>query len=233
MSFQNCLEVPRTLQKSLEDVYKLSERSRNFQNSRRFSSYLEGSRTFYTVLDCSISFQNSLEAFRTLQKVLEISRSFHNYLEVSQAVQKLSKASTTLQRVPNSISNQFFLSNRLAESPYQQQKLFLPILGLRQCEKVYSKTLPITEEQVCAGGEPDQDACSGFGGAPLSVKHGDTYYQVSNCRLSSVIFVLLTALCQRSGFCRSDRISAALPACRASTPTRKSTSLGLGTIRRK
>ncbi|KAF7286799.1 hypothetical protein GWI33_004204 [Rhynchophorus ferrugineus] len=64
------------------------------------------------------------------------------------------------------------------ESPYRQQTLFLPIISLRQCEKVYGRTLPISDEQVCAGGQRGQDACSGFGGAPLLVKHSSTYYQV-------------------------------------------------------
>ncbi|XP_060517431.1 CLIP domain-containing serine protease B4-like isoform X2 [Cylas formicarius] len=64
------------------------------------------------------------------------------------------------------------------ETPFRQQTLFLPIISLRECERVYGKTLPVSEDQVCAGGEPGQDACSGFGGAPLLVKHGDTYYQV-------------------------------------------------------
>lgn len=66
----------------------------------------------------------------------------------------------------------------LLETPLQQQNLFLPIVSLGQCERVYGKTLPISEEQVCAGGEREQDACSGFGGAPLLVRHSETYYQV-------------------------------------------------------
>lgn len=65
-----------------------------------------------------------------------------------------------------------------SESPYQQQHLFLPIVSLRQCDKIYGKTLPVSEDQVCAGGDRGQDACSGFGGAPLLVKHSETYYQV-------------------------------------------------------
>ncbi|KAL1513945.1 hypothetical protein ABEB36_003283 [Hypothenemus hampei] len=64
------------------------------------------------------------------------------------------------------------------EPSTKQQHLFLPIVTLRQCEKIYGKTLPISEEQVCAGGERNQDACSGFGGAPLLVRHSETYYQV-------------------------------------------------------
>ncbi|XP_050305448.1 phenoloxidase-activating factor 3-like [Anthonomus grandis grandis] len=64
------------------------------------------------------------------------------------------------------------------ETPYNQQHLFLPITSLSQCDKVYGKTLPITDDQICAGGQSGQDACSGFGGAPLLVKHSDTYYQV-------------------------------------------------------
>lgn len=38
--------------------------------------------------------------------------------------------------------------------------------------------MPISDEQICAGGESGNDACSGFGGAPLIVKHGTTNYQV-------------------------------------------------------
>lgn len=64
------------------------------------------------------------------------------------------------------------------ETPFRQQTLFLPIVTLRQCEKIYGKTLPISDEQICAGGERGQDACSGFGGAPLLVRHSNTFYQV-------------------------------------------------------
>ncbi|KAJ8930576.1 hypothetical protein NQ314_016608 [Rhamnusium bicolor] len=54
-------------------------------------------------------------------------------------------------------------------TPPQQQILHLPIISIQECAKVYGKTLPISEEQVCAGGELGNDACSGFGGAPLIV----------------------------------------------------------------
>ncbi|XP_019866990.1 CLIP domain-containing serine protease 14D [Aethina tumida] len=64
------------------------------------------------------------------------------------------------------------------EAPSLQQALSLPIISLQQCIKVYGRTLPVSEEQVCAGGQQGNDACSGFGGAPLMVKHGDTFYQV-------------------------------------------------------
>ncbi|XP_063905184.1 CLIP domain-containing serine protease B4-like [Zophobas morio] len=59
-----------------------------------------------------------------------------------------------------------------------QQTLFLPITDLSVCHRVYGNTLPITEDHLCAGGEAENDACSGFGGAPLTVRHGETYYQV-------------------------------------------------------
>ncbi|CAH0551632.1 unnamed protein product [Brassicogethes aeneus] len=64
------------------------------------------------------------------------------------------------------------------DTPPNQQALALPIINIQQCANVYGKTLPVTEEQVCAGGQLGNDACSGFGGAPLLVKHGDTFYQV-------------------------------------------------------
>lgn len=63
-------------------------------------------------------------------------------------------------------------------APPQQQVLRLPITSISECDKVYGQTLPISDEQVCAGGEQGNDACSGFGGAPLLVRHGDTHYQV-------------------------------------------------------
>jgi secreted trypsin-like serine protease len=59
-----------------------------------------------------------------------------------------------------------------------QQTLYLPITDLGLCHSVYGKTLPITDNQLCAGGETGNDACAGFGGAPLMVRHGDTHYQV-------------------------------------------------------
>lgn len=55
----------------------------------------------------------------------------------------------------------------------------MPIINLHQCVNIYGRTLPISEDQICAGGELGQDACTGFGGAPLLVRHGDTFYQVS------------------------------------------------------
>ncbi|XP_044265878.1 CLIP domain-containing serine protease 14D [Tribolium madens] len=59
-----------------------------------------------------------------------------------------------------------------------QQTLYLPITDLSLCHNVYGRTLPISENQLCAGGEAGNDACSGFGGAPLMVRHGETHYQV-------------------------------------------------------
>lgn len=64
------------------------------------------------------------------------------------------------------------------ETPVKQQVLYLPIISIQQCVNVYGQTLPISDDQVCAGGELGNDACSGFGGSPLLVKHGDTFYQV-------------------------------------------------------
>ncbi|CAH1955474.1 unnamed protein product [Acanthoscelides obtectus] len=64
-------------------------------------------------------------------------------------------------------------------TPLYQQVLHLPIVSVQECERVYGRTLPVSlEENVCAGGEVGNDACSGFGGAPLVVKHADTFYQV-------------------------------------------------------
>ncbi|XP_057664030.1 phenoloxidase-activating factor 3-like [Diorhabda carinulata] len=60
----------------------------------------------------------------------------------------------------------------------KQQVLHLPIVSIQQCVRVYGGSLPVTEDQICAGGEAGNDACSGFGGAPLLVRHGNTYYQV-------------------------------------------------------
>ncbi|XP_069679529.1 CLIP domain-containing serine protease B4-like [Periplaneta americana] len=66
-------------------------------------------------------------------------------------------------------------------TPSREQRLELPILPLEQCTKVYSRVIPITKNQMCAGGEPGKDACSGFGGAPLILLDHytkSTYYQV-------------------------------------------------------
>nr|XP_023030360.1 serine protease easter-like [Leptinotarsa decemlineata] len=63
-------------------------------------------------------------------------------------------------------------------APPRQQALHLPIISIQECIRVYGRTLPVTDEQVCAAGEQGNDACSGFGGAPLLVRHGDTHYQV-------------------------------------------------------
>ncbi|CAG9829970.1 unnamed protein product [Diabrotica balteata] len=60
----------------------------------------------------------------------------------------------------------------------KQQVLQLPIISLQQCVQLYGRTLSVTDDQLCAGGEAGNDACSGFGGAPLIVRHGNTHYQV-------------------------------------------------------
>lgn len=64
------------------------------------------------------------------------------------------------------------------EVPKYQQALNIPIVNIQQCYKVYGNTLPISDNQLCAGGQPGKDACSGFGGAPLIVSDGELYYQV-------------------------------------------------------
>lgn len=64
------------------------------------------------------------------------------------------------------------------DTPVKQQAIQLPIINIQQCVNVYGRTLPISEDQLCAGGELGRDACTGFGGAPLLVRHGETYYQV-------------------------------------------------------
>jgi hypothetical protein len=71
-----------------------------------------------------------------------------------------------------------------------QQTLYLPITDLGLCHSVYGKTLPITDNQLCAGGETGNDACAGFGGAPLMVRHGDTHYQVKINTKKSLILLL-------------------------------------------
>lgn len=43
---------------------------------------------------------------------------------------------------------------------------------------MYGSTLPVNENHVCAGGQRGNDACTGFGGAPLLVRHGEFFYQV-------------------------------------------------------
>lgn len=63
-------------------------------------------------------------------------------------------------------------------TPFRQQVLHLPIVDIQKCQNVYGSTLPVTDHQICAGGELGNDACTGFGGAPLMVRNGDTYYQV-------------------------------------------------------
>ena len=65
--------------------------------------------------------------------------------------------------------------------PSRQQQLELPIVALETCSKIYGRVIPITTNQLCAGGEAKKDACSGFGGAPLVVLDHvmrDRYYQV-------------------------------------------------------
>lgn len=59
-----------------------------------------------------------------------------------------------------------------------QQTIELPVVNVQQCVSVYGRTIPITDDHLCAGGQYGKDACEGFGGAPLLVKHNDVHYQV-------------------------------------------------------
>lgn len=65
-----------------------------------------------------------------------------------------------------------------ADTPPQQQQIRVPIINLQQCVNIYGRTLPINDENLCAGGERGIDACTGFGGGPLLVRHSEIYYQV-------------------------------------------------------
>lgn len=54
-------------------------------------------------------------------------------------------------------------------------------MPLDLCSKVYGGVAPVTQNQICVGGEAGKDACSGFGGAPLILLDHYTrrrYYQV-------------------------------------------------------
>lgn len=64
------------------------------------------------------------------------------------------------------------------ESSHRQQVLKFPIVNLQRCINYFGRTLPVTENHICAGGE-GQDACSGFGGSPLIQKGQGRYYQVT------------------------------------------------------
>ncbi|XP_049841611.1 chymotrypsin-like protease CTRL-1 [Schistocerca gregaria] len=73
-------------------------------------------------------------------------------------------------------------------TPARQQQLELPIVALDQCRQIYSSKLPVTNDQLCVGGEQGRDACSGFGGAPLVLLDGATrtrYYQVGMASFGS------------------------------------------------
>lgn len=53
------------------------------------------------------------------------------------------------------------------EQPKVLQTLQLPVISLDDCIRVYRNVLPVSERQLCAGGELNKDACRGFGGGPL------------------------------------------------------------------
>lgn len=52
---------------------------------------------------------------------------------------------------------------------------------------MYGATLPVNENHVCAGGQRGNDACTGFGGAPLLVRHGEFFYQVKTVWLLQLL----------------------------------------------
>ncbi|KAJ1528430.1 hypothetical protein ONE63_006842 [Megalurothrips usitatus] len=68
-----------------------------------------------------------------------------------------------------------------AAVPGPQQQLDLPVVELETCAQVYERVVPVTSDQLCVGGEPGRDACSGFGGAPLVSLDatGSRYYQIA------------------------------------------------------
>ncbi|XP_018328745.1 venom protease [Agrilus planipennis] len=59
-----------------------------------------------------------------------------------------------------------------------QQVVHLPLVNYDTCSEVYSSVIPVTDSNICAGGEEGKDACSGFGGAPLLEQRGDIFYQI-------------------------------------------------------
>ncbi|KAK9512438.1 hypothetical protein O3M35_000872 [Rhynocoris fuscipes] len=68
-----------------------------------------------------------------------------------------------------------------AETQPRQQQITLPICPLEQCILLYGSSVPITDNQLCVGGEAGKDACSGFGGAPLVIidpKYKNKYFQI-------------------------------------------------------
>ncbi|XP_045773758.1 CLIP domain-containing serine protease 14D-like isoform X1 [Maniola jurtina] len=60
----------------------------------------------------------------------------------------------------------------------RQQQLELPLVSLETCERIFGESVPIHEGQLCAGGEEGKDACSGFGGAPLTLQRDGQYTQI-------------------------------------------------------
>ncbi|ENN83614.1 hypothetical protein YQE_00031, partial [Dendroctonus ponderosae] len=47
-------------------------------------------------------------------------------------------------------------------------KASLPVFPLTTCRKIYGAFIPVTETQICAGGQNGQDSCSGDSGGPLT-----------------------------------------------------------------
>lgn len=46
-------------------------------------------------------------------------------------------------------------------------KATLPVLPNAACKTIYDRYVPISENQICAGGYKGQDSCSGDSGGPL------------------------------------------------------------------
>ncbi|XP_073980980.1 CLIP domain-containing serine protease HP8-like isoform X2 [Rhodnius prolixus] len=71
----------------------------------------------------------------------------------------------------------------------KQQQVSMPIRSLDLCNLLYGSSVPITENQLCVGGEIGKDACSGFGGAPLVIldpNYKDKYFQIGIMSFGSV-----------------------------------------------
>lgn len=74
-----------------------------------------------------------------------------------------------------------FIWNSISDTQSKQQQVSMPIRSLDLCNLLYGSSVPITENQLCVGGEIGKDACSGFGGAPLVIldpNYKDKYFQV-------------------------------------------------------
>ncbi|XP_044272428.1 phenoloxidase-activating factor 3-like [Tribolium madens] len=74
-------------------------------------------------------------------------------------------------------------------------KVSIPIVPLKECQKLYGKFKPISKGQICAGGYKGRDSCSGDSGGPLQyitslgptqryVQEGIVSYGPSQCGIN-------------------------------------------------